>query len=86
MYIHEAMSLAVANGMEPGRKKHIRRTTPIVWMFQKLEPRNDLQGCTIRPEKLRGKDDLFGRQWHPTVDDLMADDWELVNKPKRKAR
>lgn len=86
MYIHEAMSLAVAKGMKPGKKTYIRRTTPEGWEFLGLEPRNDLNGCILRSEKWQGTDGLFGRKWQPTVDDLMADDWELVNKPKRKAR
>lgn len=82
MYIYEAMSLAVAKGMKPGEKTYIRRTTPEGWESLGVEPRTASDGCTLRSEKpQQGIDRLFGCQWHPTVDDLMADDWELIDHP-----
>lgn len=73
MYIHEAVSLAMAKG------KFIRRTTSEEWRFLVVEPTNDRRGCFIFPKSYGKRDRYENSRWVPTADELMADDWELVN-------
>lgn len=86
MYIHEAVSLAMAQG------KFIRRTTPEGWENVKLEPTNGPKGIILHitaesdsrvfilHEKYRdGKGRPFCPRWEPWAEDLMADDWVLVD-------
>lgn len=68
MYIHEAVSLAMAKG------KFIRRTTEEIWDSITAEPTNDPEGII-----LHSKDRPPGPRWQPRAEDLMADDWELVD-------
>ena len=68
MYIHEAVSLAMAKG------KHIRRTTPEIWDSVTAEPTNDPEGIILHAEGQRP-----GPRWEPRAEDLMADDWVLVD-------
>lgn len=86
MYIHKAVSLAISQG------KFIRRTEPEGWEDVKLEPTNGPEGIILHVtaetdprafilhEKCRdGKGRPFCPRWEPKADDLMADDWMLVD-------
>lgn len=71
MYIHEAVALAMEKG------KDIRRTT---WKRQRVELRNDSRECIRHIKDWKGNDNpSLDWPWPPTADDLMADDWELVD-------
>lgn len=73
MYIHEAISLAMAKG------KCIRRSTPEDWKRLRVELRYGSRKCILRVKDRRNHKGIFDRQWTPTADDVMADDWELVD-------
>lgn len=77
MYIHEAISLAMARRKH--KREYIRRSTSEDWKSQKVELRYGSRKCILRVKDRRSHKGIFDRQWTPTADDLMADDWELVD-------
>ena len=70
MYIHEATTQAMAEG-----RRMMRMSGPFR-NFIRIRPTNTPDGCFLettcsKKRTLRG--------WEPDADDLMADDWEVVD-------
>lgn len=74
MYIHEAVTEAMAKGKRIARKNESRDQS--YWPITALEPTNNVNGIIIwstnskRPPTPR---------WQPQAEDLMADDWVVVD-------
>lgn len=69
MYIHEAIPLAMAKG------KFMRRATSDFWSATEFEPTDGVDGiivhCKLNPAPCP--------RWQPGAEDLMANDWVLVD-------
>lgn len=74
MYIHEAVTKVLENGKYITRKPSDPET---IWSFTRLEPTNGLECVIIHNDKLRHHSPRA--RWQPTAEDLMADDWEVVD-------
>ena len=66
MFIHEAVSAALHNGCQIARSTYHHIT---------IEPTNSHMCCIIHSSKRRE----CAPRWNPTADDLLANDWVLVN-------
>ena len=67
MYIHEAISEAMATG------RCIRRKAPAIWKRCKVEPTDSDEGCLL----LSAFSMAPCPRWQPKAEDLMAGDWML---------
>lgn len=69
MYIHEAVSAAVASG------GYIKRSGPVIWRKCKIRPGNTGGGCLLYSDFQEAP----CPRWQPKAEDLMADDWVLLS-------
>lgn len=73
MVISEAVKLAMEQGKMIYREK-VNRENEFVDVY--INPTNSYNACIVILCN-GGKEESSCRNWNPTGDDLMADDWEL---------
>ena len=73
MYLHEAVSQAMATG------QHIRRTGSVIWEYGLLVPTNSRDCCYLWAPQEPGGEPTPAPRWNPKAEDLIADDWVLVD-------
>lgn len=75
MFIHEAVELSLKSG------RHIRRREWVAkngWQEFRVLPTNDQDRC-IPSLWEYGNEVSRLRNWNPSADDLIADDWQLAD-------
>jgi len=78
MFIHEAVKKAIeVNGVIA--RKEIEEGIPVIRTV--IKPTNSYAACIIIDKAgYPGKKHDRCKNWNPTTDDLMADDWQMVAK------
>lgn len=75
MFIHEAVELSLKNGKHMRRKEWVMKNG---WQEFRILPTNSPDRC-IPSLLVYGNEVSRSRNWNPSADDLIADDWELAN-------
>lgn len=73
MYIHQAAIQALCDG------KSITRAGGLVWAKVKITPTNTDDCCIIYSTF----EDRTSKRWNPKADDLIADNWVVVDRGSR---
>lgn len=74
MYIQEAVKQAIEKRKYIERIKFGNQTASHVL---KINPTNSSCACMVYTFDRKGKEVHHCKNWNPTAEDLMADDWEL---------
>lgn len=76
MYIQDAVKQAISSNAKVYREK-VNRDSGIKKMY--IKPTNSYDACVVMI--LEDKKEVSScRNWNPTADDLMSDDWELFTE------
>ncbi len=77
MDIIEATRIAVKSGKWIAR--NVKGVSP--WNCVQIKPTNTSDGCIVKPRKeLKHRDGVLPRRgWQPSADDLIADDWIVID-------
>lgn len=78
MYIHEAVSEAMAQG------RRMQRRSSTFWRAVRIRPTNTSACCLMETTEEFRKAKCFQKKvlsprWNPSAEDLLADDWEVVD-------
>ena len=73
--IHEAVERAMKENKEIFRKSAKYNCSDL---YATIKPTNSYDACLIIVNK--GNRRKSGRNWNPTADDLMANDWEVTTE------